>query len=171
MYGLHLEYVKTFNFGGGIGDFYLTEEQINSNNQEIRQLKIERQEVKQNIDEKVWINCLQDKLHSMSGYGHSGFNNLIITIAQETGDKLLSSQISLRTATGYQISKKKSFYAAHRDAVLKKFRSRNGSTKFKWEGGNFGKSITLTLSGFDINLLLPTDHWTEGSDCVAPVLP
>ena len=45
---------------------------------------------------------------------HSSFNNLIITITQENGDKL--AQISARTATGYRGTKKSTPFAAQKAA-------------------------------------------------------
>ncbi|KLL03412.1 MAG: 30S ribosomal protein S11 [Mycoplasmataceae bacterium CE_OT135] len=88
-------------------------------------------------------------------YVHSSFNNLIITITKENGDKL--EQISSRTATGYRGSKGATFLAAEkasevaltrltefgissvkivfcgigigRDAAYKKFRSATGLLK------------------------------------------
>ena len=51
---------------------------------------------------------------------HSSFNNLIITISQENGDKL--AQISSRTATGYRGAKKSTPFAAQKateEALIK----------------------------------------------------
>ncbi|RHZ36325.1 30S ribosomal protein S11 [endosymbiont GvMRE of Glomus versiforme] len=86
---------------------------------------------------------------------HSSFNNLIITITKENGEKL--EQISSRTATGYRNAKGATFVAAEkaaevalarltefgissvkiifwgigvgRDAAYKKFRGATGLTK------------------------------------------
>ena len=45
---------------------------------------------------------------------HSSFNNLIITITKDNGDKL--AQISARTATGYRGTKKSTPFAAQKAA-------------------------------------------------------
>ncbi|RHZ37627.1 30S ribosomal protein S11 [endosymbiont GvMRE of Glomus versiforme] len=49
---------------------------------------------------------------------HSSFNNLIITITQENGDKLPDAQISSRTATGYRGAKASTFVAAEKAAKV-----------------------------------------------------
>lgn len=47
---------------------------------------------------------------------HSNFNNSIITIARESGEKL--AQISSRTATGYRGTKKSTSYAVQKAAEV-----------------------------------------------------